>query len=757
MKKLLLVITISFLGSCLHAQLNIAAIGSPETIDFTGFAGAGFQPGGGVGMLNSDTWSAIGFSDGDVAFGGTAVSGDFARGSTMGLVITGGVYAVDITGNQGLMVQPVDGDFTPGSFILKLQNNTGEAIGSFDLAYTIYVLNDAGRSNSFNLGYSYDNVTWYNVPDADYTSPEAGDFTPYMTNITTSISALSIADGALFYLSWTGNDVSGAGTRDEFALDDIVINAGPFVPLPTYTFDVTEVTVNEGDLEGSFDVSLSESADCTINFGYGAAATATPGFDYGLMGFTLDFTAGGPTTQTVIYGLVDDVTAEGTETGIILLASGVGCSAGADTVFTITIEDNELVTPPIASYTTIGATEDESVGTVTGTIELTESADCEIQMYLDGATTMTEGSDYIFGLPVNYTFTAGGATSQSFDISINDDVEIESTEMLLMNLTVISGTCVIGAIADFEININDNDATPPTYTVYDIAEVTTEDVDGNAVSDGELVDLTGIVYGVNLWDGGLQFTLIDNTGGISVFSFDNDFGYTVVEGDEVNILGAINQFNGLTEVDADTLIFIDGGNALKVPTFVTDLNETTESDLVELGLDGYYLADEAQWLGDGTSFNVEITNGTNTFIIRIDDNTELSTSTLLDINYLGMFSDLFQVKGIGSQFDTDAPYSSGYQLMPRYISDFEIFYESIAQLDPSQINIYPNPAINSITLSGKENILSLEIIDNMGRTIEIIEINNFEKTISVLDLPAGFYGLKIKTETGIYASGFIKQ
>lgn len=63
----------------------------------------------------------------------------------------------------------------------------------------------------------------------------------------------------------------------------------------------------------------------------------------------------------------------------------------------------------------------------------------------------------------------------------------------------------------------------------------------------------------------------------------------------------------------------------------------------------------------------------NTFIIRIDDNTELSTSTLLDINYLGMFSDLFQVKGIGSQFDTDAPYSSGYQLMPRYISDFEIF------------------------------------------------------------------------------------
>ena len=93
MKKILLLITISFLGSYLHAQLSIAAIGSPETIDFTGFAGAGFQPGGGVGMLNSDTWSAIGFSDGDVAFGGTAVSGDFARGSTMGLVLFWGAMS----------------------------------------------------------------------------------------------------------------------------------------------------------------------------------------------------------------------------------------------------------------------------------------------------------------------------------------------------------------------------------------------------------------------------------------------------------------------------------------------------------------------------------------------------------------------------------------------------------------------------------------------------------------------------------------
>ncbi len=758
MKKFILLTIITCITICVQAQLSIPALASPVTIDFTGFAGAGFQPGGGVGMLNSDIWSAIGFSEGDVDFGGTALAGDFARGTTMGIVTTGGVYGVNILGNQGLMVQPVDMDFTPGSFILKLQNNTGETIGSLDLAYTLYVLNDQNRANSFNVSYSYDNATYFNVPALDYTSPEASDLTPYLTNEASTISALSIADGAVFYMRWKGDDVSGAGNRDEFAIDDIAISAGPFVPLPTYTFDVTAVTVNEGDIEGSFDVSLSESADCTINFGYGDAATATPGFDYGLFGFTLDFVAGGPTSQTVIYGLVDDVVAEGTEIGIILLASGVGCSSGADTIFTITIEDNELVTPPVASFTTIGATENENIGTVTGTIELTESADCVLQMYLDGATTMTAGSDYTFALPVEYTFTAGGTTSQSFNVIINDDVITEPTEMLLMNLTVISGTCVIGAIADFEINITDNDDVPPVYSVHDIVDVTDEDADGVALSDGDLVELTGIVYGVNIYSPGMQFTLIDNTGGINVFSFSKTFGYTVAEGDKVKVQGAIAQFNGLTEIEPDTLLFISSGNALKSATYVTDINESTESDLVNLFVGLFNFVDPSQWLGDGTSFNVQMSDGTTTFTIRIDDNTELSTKSLTDIGYDGIYAPgVFEIKGLGSQFDGTLPYTEGYQLMPRYVSDFFIQYESIEQLNPNQIKIYPNPTINNITLTGKENIESIEIIDIAGRLIRVVSINNFEKTISVADLPAGFYGLKIKTDTGIYGSSFIKQ
>lgn len=761
MKKIYISLLILFVSTYLNAQLSINAIGSPETIDFTGFAGAGFQPGGGVGMLNSDTWSATGFSDGDLDFGATALSGDFARGSTMGIENIGGIYGVDILGNQGLMVQPTADDFTPGSFILKLKNATGADIGSLAITYTIYVLNDQNRSSSFNLSYSTDNITYMDVPAVDYTTPEAADLTPIIVPQATTLSGITFPNGEVFFLRWTSNDVAGAGNRDEIAIDDISVTGNAAVPMALYSISPSEATVNEGDLEASFNVELSASADCIIHFGYDPAATATPGFDYGLFGFDLEFFDGGPTSQTVAYGLVDDLTAEGTEYGGILITSADGaCFASADTAIIITIEDNEIVTPPIASFTTIGATEDESIGTITGTIELTEAADCELQMYLDGATTMTAGLDYTFALPANFTFTAGGPTSQDFDIVINDDVLVESTEMLLMNLTVISGTCAIGAIADFEININDNDDTPPVYTVYDIADVTGEDADGVALDEGTLADLTGIVYGVNLWDGGLQFTLIDNTGGINVFSFANTFGYTVTEGDEVEVKGVISQFNGLIEVEPDTLIYISSGNPLKIPTDVSDLNESTESDLVSFEISNDYIEgftiNNTQWLGDGTSFNVDITNGIDTFVIRIDDNTELSTMSFGSIFFEAAL-DHCTIKGLGTQFDPTSPFNSGYQLMPRYLTDFDLAWESITQLDPSQFSIYPNPTTSNLFLSGKENIEWIEIINQLGETIQTISVNNFETTIDVINMPAGLYFMKIKTDTGIYSSNFIKE
>lgn len=636
MKKVLLLSSMVMLTCISQAQLVITSPGVPESIDFSGFAGAGFQPGGGVGMFDSETWSATGFSDGDVAFGATATTGDFAKGTTMGLVTSGGIYAVDIAGNQGLMVQPTADDFTPGSFILKIENYTGVDISEISVAYTIYVLNDAGRSNSFNFSVSYDNVTYNAIPELDYASPEMMDFTPYMTNKSASITGLTFTDGSVMYLRWTGDDVSGSGSRDEFALDDISVTAIEGAPTPLVTFDPAAAFAGEADGAINPNIHISDAVDCTVMVSVNAASTA-------------------------------------------------------------------------------------------------------------------DATDITFA-EFEHSFTAGGAVDHSFIMTILEDAIDEADETYILDLSYVSGACAIGLPSTYTLAILDNDVPPPpVYTEYTISAVTGTDGSGVNTSIGTLAELTGVVHGINTWDGGLQFTLIDATGGISVFSFDNTFGYTVVEGDELTVQGEISQFNGLSEIEPDTLWYIDGGNALQTPSVVTALSESTESQMTRIN--GLSYVDIAQWLGDGSSFNVELTDGTNTYTIRIDNNNELANMPA------PVGADLYElnITGIGGQFDSGTPYLDGYQLFPRYAADIEVV--SILGLDDPinpMISLYPNPATEMLTISADATLGFITIRHLNGAIMFTGYTADTNTTIPVNNWAPGTYQITISNQMQTINDQFIK-
>jgi len=111
---------------------------NPVIINFTGFTGTGFAPDPAAGQLDSDDWLVTGLSDGSMNFGDTKTTGDFARGASVGKVTTGGMYAFDVgLGNVTLGVQPGGTDWTPGSFVLRIQNNTGDIISKLDISYSI--------------------------------------------------------------------------------------------------------------------------------------------------------------------------------------------------------------------------------------------------------------------------------------------------------------------------------------------------------------------------------------------------------------------------------------------------------------------------------------------------------------------------------------------------------------------------------------------------------------------------------------------
>ena len=195
---------------------------------------------------------------------------------------------------------------------------------------------------------------------------------------------------------------------------------------------------------------------------------------------------------------------------------------------------------------------------------------------------------------------------------------------------------------------------------YDIG-VVTADNDGDGVGDslGVACQLTGIVHGIDLSGGSsVSFTIIDATGGIGVFS-SNDYGYTVQEGDSVVVPGTISQFNGLTQVNPDTIVLVSSGNDLVTPTVITSLGESTESELIRFN--DAYLVTPSQWPTSTGSANVDITNGTDTILVRIDSDT--------DIDGTPAPTDTFDIIGIGGQFDSSSPYNDGYQLLPRYQPD----------------------------------------------------------------------------------------
>lgn len=197
--------------------------------------------------------------------------------------------------------------------------------------------------------------------------------------------------------------------------------------------------------------------------------------------------------------------------------------------------------------------------------------------------------------------------------------------------------------------------------ITSIADASAIDADGVAVNSGNTLVIEGRVYGINMRPGGLQFTLIDGDNeGIGVFSSSENFDYTVTEGDQLRIYGTVSQFNGLTQIAPDSLEIIEAGIPIITPRITTILGEEEESSLVTI--EDVKIIDPSEWSGSGSGFNVSVTNGTDTFTVRID-------ADVVDLYEGDAPQGTFNVTGIGGQFDSSSPYFDGYQLFPRYAAD----------------------------------------------------------------------------------------
>jgi hypothetical protein len=289
-----------------------------------------------------------------------------------------------------------------------------------------------------------------------------------------------------------------------------------------------------------------------------------------------------------------------------------------------------------------------------------------------------------------------------------------------------------------------------SYPKYTINTVTSVDALGVPDSIGVSCELKGIVYG-NDFQGGtsIQFYVIDNTGGISVFSND-PFGYTVKEGDEVAIRGTIVQFSGLTQISPDTLWLISQNNPLKSPTVVTILSENTESEFVKINKVAF--KDKSQWkTGMGTGFTVDLGDKDgNTIVMRVDNDIDLFNQPVPSYTW-------FNLTGIGSQFDNTSPFTSGYQILPRYASDLEGLVATFDKTLDSKIQLSPNPSSGDLLIQSDLDLDKMLIRNQFGAILKSYKKSDLSKILDISDLPSGMYFMTFKIADSELTKKLIKQ
>ena len=336
--------------------------------------------------------------------------------------------------------------------------------------------------------------------------------------------------------------------------------------------------------------------------------------------------------------------------------------------------DTNDIIPVVAVNPTIrfvGSSATKLEGAVTQTVKMYVQP--HLMMAGSVSLSATAGTGFVFGSDATTTpaLSAGTLTipvpsmtdTVSFTINVLDDNLIEGPESAVFAIASASMGLSIGVPNSFTFTIADNDVFIPTYTLPQVKGVNAQFLPD---SSGKMCKLVGTVLGVNTQTfattGNLGFTIHDGSVGFGVFGAGTkNLGYTVNEGDVIRVIGVIGHFNGLAQINADSIVVISTNGALPSPVVITDMNESTESQLIRMN--NVYVINSTQWTNAGSGFSVNVTNGPDTIQLRID-------ADVSDVYSAPCPVGTFDVVGIGGQFDNSAPHNSGYQFLPRRLADF---------------------------------------------------------------------------------------
>ena len=204
-----------------------------------------------------------------------------------------------------------------------------------------------------------------------------------------------------------------------------------------------------------------------------------------------------------------------------------------------------------------------------------------------------------------------------------------------------------------------------------ISSVRANDGLGVATRLGQTVTVRGVVtasdqFRTGASDRGPSY-LEDASAGLAVFA-PAGVAAQVAVGEEVTLLGRVDQFFGLNQLNAlTTVVDRSGTNGPPAPRLVTLSQvaadgaggvEALEGRLVRI--DGVTV-NTAVWTAEGAGTNYTLTDATGTLPVRVNPG----------VDFVGRPapSGAFSIVGVVSQFRPATPLIGGYQLQPRFATD----------------------------------------------------------------------------------------
>ncbi len=383
---------------------------------------------------------------------------------------------------------------------------------------------------------------------------------------------------------------------------------------------------------------------------------------------------------------------------------------------------------------------------------------------------------------VGYFNTAATPTLLDWQTASTQDANSVSKEVFFVSDTDLhltgssngdfnlAGTPITGITTDIDGNTRSttypymgaDEASIKLVPWVTIAEAR-EDLNADGIPDklGETLKIHGVVISPNFQTVNHSYYIWDGTAGIAEILFGTT-SPALSLGDSVEMVGKIDLYRGLTEFSlsaATDLTILGSGSTLPNPLELTLAQYKASPEMYEgtlLKFNSLNKVTSPAWPGSGASATLKFTDGIDTVDFRIDSDTDIdgSTEPTWPAN----------IVGIGSQFSSSATsYFDGYQILPRYITDFTSVASSVENektivTEFALAQNYPNPFNPSTKINysvPSESKVTISVYSITGELVA--ELVNEYKTPG--NYSVNFDGSKFASGMYIYrmtAGNFVK-